>query len=69
MGRVTAAVEGAKSKAPIAKDEQSPKHYAAHLNEIIAYYRERDPDGWDELALCPLQHGIETISNKLAALR
>jgi len=69
MGRVKAAVEGAASKSPVAKDERSPKDYAAHLEEIIAYFRERDPEGWDELALCPLQHGVETIASKLRALR
>lgn len=43
--------------------------HAAALYEAIRFYRARDPDGWNELALCPLQHGLDTIATRLRALR
>lgn len=44
-----------------------PKSMARDLNAAVAYFKEAFPDDWDELALCPLQHGLETMAHKLAA--
>ena len=47
---------------------RAPDHAAA-LDEAIRFFCARDPEGWDALALCPLQHGIETILRELRTAR
>lgn len=35
------------------------------LGEAVDYFRGAFPEAWDKLRLCPLQHGLETISEML----
>lgn len=44
-----------------------PKRLARGINAAVAYFRENYPEDWEALALCPLQHGFETMAHKLAA--
>lgn len=37
------------------------------LADLLADFRARFPDEWESLRLCPLQHGIETMIEKLKA--
>jgi hypothetical protein len=48
-----AALEGAATAVP------------GELAQIVASFRSAYPELWDELALCPLQHGLETMIEKL----
>ena len=34
----------------------------------VALFREAHPDKWDEVALCPTQHGVEIIAEHLERL-
>lgn len=35
------------------------------LTRIAAFFRETYPDEWETLRLCPLQHGLETMAERL----
>jgi hypothetical protein len=35
------------------------------LGEAVDYFRGAFPEKWEMLRLCPLQHGLETISEML----
>ena len=38
---------------------------ADQLAEIAADFKARFPDDWEALRLCPLQHGLDTMIEKL----
>jgi hypothetical protein len=37
----------------------------AALARIVAYFKAAYPDAWEELRLCPLQHGLDDMANRL----
>lgn len=43
-----------------------PRHLARDFNAAIAYFKECFPEDWEDLARCPLMHGVEIIAHKLA---
>lgn len=67
-GEGQAALEVREDAAFAADQPFEGEHYGAKLNEIVAHFREIDPEGWAEIALTPLQHGVEVMARKLAAL-
>ena len=42
---------------------------ARALGEVVERFRTLHPADWDQLRLCPLQHGLETMVRKLRAFR
>jgi hypothetical protein len=40
---------------------------ATQLATIVADFKAAHPDLWEELRLCPLQHGLDTMIEKLNA--
>lgn len=62
-----ARVEGALSIAeggdPVVLDE--PKNLAREFGHAVNYFRECFPDDWEALRLCPLEHGLGTMAEKL----
>lgn len=47
--------------------EPTPDADPSMLQAIIDDFKVRFPDEWEGLRLCPLQHGIETIVERLKA--
>ena len=39
------------------------------LERIAAFFRAAFPEDWEALRLCPLQHGLETMADRLKAGR
>lgn len=37
----------------------------AALSRIVEFFKAKHPEAWDELRLCPLQHGLEAMIEKL----
>lgn len=35
------------------------------LRRIVEYFKATEPDAWEELRLCPLQHGLEDMANRM----
>ncbi len=62
MAGRTARVEGASYAAIV---QGSEKERAPSLADTVADFKARFPDDWEALRLCPLQHGIETMIEKL----
>ena len=46
-----------------------PREEARALAELIAGFRAVYPQDWDQLRLTPLQHGLETIIERLRVAR
>lgn len=42
-----------------------PGDNGAGLGRIVEFFKASFPDDWDELRLCPLQHGLEAMIEKL----
>lgn len=42
-----------------------PGDNGAALARIADYFRNTFPDDWEALRLCPLQHGLEAMADKL----
>lgn len=42
---------------------------ARMLDDLIERFRAAHAEDWEELRLCPLQHGVETMVRKLRAFR
>lgn len=42
-----------------------PGDNGAALSRIVRFFAARFPDEWEELRLCPLQHGLEAMVEKL----
>lgn len=38
------------------------------FREAIAAFREKHPEKWEEIALCPTQHGVDIIAEHLERL-
>lgn len=34
---------------------------AVALTRLVEHFKAQHPDKWEELRLCPLQHGVETM--------
>lgn len=62
-----ARVEGAAAEPERDEAGKRPKDHAHHLEDAYEAFQQIDPEGWEELRLCPLQHGIETMVRKLRA--
>ena len=43
-----------------------PGDDGAALARIAAYFRSVQPDEWERLRLCPLQHGLDEMARLLA---
>ena len=48
---------------------RNPREEARALAELIAGFRTVYPQEWDQLRLTPLQHGLETIIERLRVAR
>lgn len=60
-----ARVEGS-VKAP--ESDRMVAEAAQHnLAAIVDHFKAQHPDEWEALRLCPLQHGLETMIDKLKA--
>ena len=53
----------------IAGQGRNPREEARALAELIAGFRTVYPEEWDQLRLTPLQHGLETIIERLGMAR
>ena len=49
--------------------DPAPGDNGEALERIAAYFQATFPDEWEQLRLCPLQHGIETMAGTLKARR
>jgi len=38
-----------------------PGDNAAGLDRIVTYFRATHPEQWEQIRLCPLQHGLEDM--------
>lgn len=52
-------------KAPVATDERTPAEYASALVQAVELFRERHPEEWEAMKLCPLQHGLQEMAKRL----
>ena len=48
---------------------RNPREEARALAELIAGFRTVYPEEWNQLRLTPLQHGLETIIERLRVAR
>lgn len=39
---------------------------ATNLADAVATFKARHPEDWEALRLCPLQHGLDTMIEKLS---
>ena len=46
-----------------------PQQDARMLGDVVERFRSLHPADWEQLRLCPLQHGLETMVRKLRAFR
>jgi hypothetical protein len=44
-----------------------PGNNGRALERFTEYFKARFPDDWEALRLCPLQHGLDTMIEKLKA--
>ena len=49
--------------------EPTPQQDARALGDVVDRFRSLHPADWEQLRLCPLQHGLETMVRKLRAYR
>ena len=49
--------------------EPTPQQDARALGDAVDRFRSLHPADWEQLRLCPLQHGLETMVRKLRAYR
>lgn len=42
-----------------------PGNNGEALARIVAYFQAQHPEEWDALALCPLQHGVQAMIDRL----
>ena len=47
----------------------TPQQDARALGDVTDGFRSLHPVDWEQLRLCPLQHGLETMVRKLRAFR
>ena len=47
----------------------TPQQDARALGDVVDRFRSLHPADWEQLRLCPLQHGLETMVRKLRAYR
>lgn len=47
------------------KADPVPGNNGEALKRLVDYFRAEHPGEWDKLALCPLQHGVETMIERL----
>ena len=47
----------------------TPQQDARALDGVVERFRALHPADWEQLRLCPLQHGLETMVRKLRAYR
>ena len=59
--------DGAEGFEPIGKP--TPQQDARALGDVVDRFRSLHPADWEQLRLCPLQHGLETMVRKLRAFR
>lgn len=45
--------------------EPKPGDNGRALERFVSYFKEKFPDDWEALKLCPLQHGLDTMIEKL----
>lgn len=45
--------------------EPKPGDNADALERFTEYFKQKFPDDWEVLKLCPLQHGLEAMIEKL----
>lgn len=67
MGRVKKArAEGeAAGLGGIVAPDPVPGDNGKALARIVEYFRATQPEAWEELRLCPLQHGLEAMAERL----
>jgi len=62
MGRVKTRAEGAAVQRETSSvADPVPANNGAALERIVAHFKAIEPGKWEELRLCPLQHGIDTM--------
>lgn len=49
------------------KADPVPGNNGDALERLVSYFQSEFPELWEELALCPLQHGLSTMIEKLKA--
>lgn len=59
-----AQVEGANKSAPA---DPVPGDNGTALGRIVTFFQSEHPDEWEALRLCPLQHGLDAMAEKLKA--
>lgn len=52
-------------KAPAVIADPVPGDNDAALARIVEYFKASFPDDWEGLRLCPLQHGLDAMIEKL----
>ena len=52
-----------------ATPDPTPQQDARMLGDVVERFRSLHPADWEQLRLCPLQHGLETMVRKLRAYR
>jgi len=60
-GSVAPAIEAVMRPTP----DPVPGDNGAALRRIVDYFKATEPDAWEELRLCPLQHGLEDMANRM----
>ena len=58
------------STAPVEREPiMGVREEARILAGTVEVFRRHFPDEWEQLRLCPLQHGLETMGEKLRSYR
>ena len=73
VGPRKAAVEGQTYAAIMQGSEEERARFAdpvpgnngEALARIVAFFQAEHPDAWEELRLCPLQHGLQDMVERL----
>lgn len=60
-----ARVEGAEAAIALPRPDPAPDNNGEVLERIVDYFAAEYPDEWEALRLCPLQHGIDTMAERL----
>lgn len=47
--------------------DPAPGDNGLALSRLVEFFKAEFPDDWEALRLCPLQHGVETMIEKLKA--
>jgi hypothetical protein len=58
-----ARLEGEVSKAELDGEAEMT---ATQLDDAVALFKARFPDEWEAIRLCPLQHGLDVMAERLA---